>query len=281
LALLLPSAATVSYAELEGLPIDYQGGVPPHTWGYLDENTYEDPSVSVKITYGRFEGTDWTSVLIKVATPAQVRTLLAGKYGSTQEARGAALAKRVNAVLAVGGDFFCYHNYGYIVRQGNFYRSRPTGAQDVLVIDKNGDFDLLIRPDKAAVDAYEAANKQNVVNAFTFGPALVKDGLPISPLTPGAADATRAQRIALGQAGPLTYRVVYAEGPSDEGSAGLTMPLFARLVASFPDVTDAYNLDGGSSATIVFREEKINGPREQKGRSIGDIIYFASAWKGE
>ena len=55
-----------------------------------------------------------------------------------------------------------------------------------------------------------------------------------------------------------------------------------ELIASFPDVITAYNLDGGSSTTMIFRKEnefwaKINGSSGKK-RQIRDIIYFADAW---
>ena len=97
----------------------------------------------------------------------------------------------------------------------------------------------------------------------------------------GRSELVRAQRIALCQTGPLSYLVVYSEGPNDPDSSGLTILEFAQLVSSFPDVVTAYNLDGGSSATIVFQGQKINGPLSQRSRSIGDIIYFASAYVGE
>lgn len=281
LLVLLPGPGIVSYAQMIELPINETGGQPPLAEGYAGNTAYSDPSISVQIEQGRFDHTNWTTVAIQIANPSQLRTLKAGPYGSTQEAQGAALAKRVQSVLAIGGDFFIYHNNGYIVRQGQFYRMRPNGAQDVLIIDAQGDLDVLIRPDLAAIQAYEAKRKDQIINAFTFGPALMQDGQIIADLPQGKSETVRAQRIALCQTGPLSYRVVYCEGPSDEGSKGLTILEFQQLVASFPDVLTAYNLDGGSSATIVFQNAKINGPLMQRGRSIGDIIYFASAWQPE
>lgn len=278
---LLPSPAIVSYAEVVPLPMDESGGVPPYAWGYEGDSGYTDPSISVSLERGRHEGNNWIAVRISIKDPSQLRTLKAGPYGSSQEARGAALAKRVQSVLAIGGDFFIYHNNGYIVRQGQFYRSRPTGGQDVLIIDNKGDFHVLIRPDAEALASYEAANKGSIVNAFTFGPALIVEGEKTSDGELTRNEKVRAQRIALCQTGELSYLVVYAEGPNDKDSKGLSIPEFRELVAGFPGVITAYNLDGGSSATIVFQEAKINGPLNQRSRSIGDIIYFASAWVEE
>ena len=276
--ILLPAPHIFSLAEVVPLPIDESGGVPPYDWGYTDEGAYRDDSISVNIVNGRFEDSDWTAVSIQIKDPSQLRTLKAGRYGSTQEAPGATLSKRVSAVVAFGGDFFAFHNHGYIVRQGQFYRNKANGKFDVLVIDRKGDFHALLRPDKAAVEEFEKLHKDEVVNAFTFGPVLIKDGQPVPDMTQASTDKVLAQRIAICQTGPLSYLVVYCEGPNDENSKGMSIPQFTRLIATFPNVQTAYNLDGGSSATIVFKNEKINGPRKFRSRPIGDIIYFASAF---
>lgn len=278
LLLLLPSSAIHSYAEILTLPIDETGGIPPYDWGYTSEDSYEDKSISVKINYGRYLDTDWTTVMVQLANPSQLRTHKAGPYGSKQEFQGATLAGRVKSVLAIGGDFFIYHGNGYIVRQNHFYRNKPNGKQDVLIIDKEGNFDILIRPDKKTIKEYETLNKERIVNAFTFGPALMINGLKNEDMNLGKNELCLAQRIALCQTDSLKYLIVYSEGPNDGDSIGLSIPQFTDLIASFPDVITAYNLDGGSSATIVFKGEKINGPQSQRSRSIGDIIYFASAF---
>ena len=279
LLILVPSGAIHSYAELLTLPMDESGGVIPHDWAYTGNTAYVEPSLSVLIQQGRYLDTNWTSVNIKAVNPTQVRTLKAGPYGSTREAKGATLAARVNAVLAIGGDFFTYHNYGYIVRQGQFYRKKPTGKQDVLVIDDKGDLHVLLKADREMIEAFETAHRDGIVNAFTFGPALMDKGHPVPLAADTKSDIVKAQRIAICQTGELEYLVVYCEGPNDVNSKGLSILQFQELVASFPGVVTAYNLDGGSSATIVFQGEKINGPRSQRSRSIGDIIYFASVYK--
>jgi exopolysaccharide biosynthesis protein len=44
-----------------------------------------------------------------------------------------------------------------------------------------------------------------------------------------------------------------------------------------PDIEVAYNLDGGDSAVLVFRNQKVNDPDNENERPLADIIYFASA----
>ena len=40
---------------------------------------------------------------------------------------------------------------------------------------------------------------------------------------------------------------------------------------------NAYNLDGGGSTTMLMNDQKINGQKALKFRSVGDILYFATA----
>ena len=72
--------------------------------------------------------------------------------------------------------------------------------------------------------------------------------------------------------------------PEIEKAIGELRARIALLEKEFPDVITAYNLDGGSSSTLVFRKgsekwAKINCPKSGKKRGLRDIIYFASAWK--
>ena len=81
----------------------------------------------------------------------------------------------------------------------------------------------------------------------------------------------------IAQVGELEYLCICAEGPEDKGSKGLVLEQFAELVASF-GVQNAYNLDGGSSATMVFQGDKINSPNNPKRRPLCDMLYFSSAY---
>ena len=133
-------------------------------------------------------------------------------------------------------------------------------------------------PTEEECEAYEDIT----VNAFNFGPGLVIDGEMVTEFTDGQLNGKgskkQAQRICLAQTGPLEYLIVYTEGPENKDSKGLTIAQFAEFVYSFGNIQNAYNLDGGSSSTIVFNGAKINGLSTGKVRQISDIIYFATAW---
>ena len=89
----------------------------------------------------------------------------------------------------------------------------------------------------------------------------------------------RAQRICIAQVDTLSYLIVATEGPENKGSVGLTLIEFAELVRDL-GAKQAYNLDGGSSASLVMNYKKINALSTGKKRSVSDAICFVTAVPG-
>jgi len=261
------------------LPIDDSGGFVPDPDGYLSEWVYEDASISVRIVKGRANETDYLVATIKVADPSQIRTAAAGKPNSQETAAGAVIAKRMNAVLAINTDYYSYRPNGYIVRQGVVCRQIPN-TMDILFIDDRGDLHVVEYPTQQKVAEFLASLEEDgrrVVNSFEFGPLLVRDGKKVEEIhyfDIGTVKPT--QRMGIAQIGPLEYLCVSTEGPEDPGSVGFTVEQFAELMESL-GAEIAYNMDGGSSNTLVFNNMKINSPKNRKIRSIPDILYFATA----
>lgn len=273
-------------------PLDEQAqNIPPHEDNYKFDDThdyavaYEDPTLKITLTDGRYMDTTWTAARIKIKYPTQLRTMMSAKYGNNSTQLASVLAKRANAVLAINGDWFmARNNIGSVIRQGKKYRERCNGDWDILGIDDQGDLHIIKKARNEDIQNF----KGELINTFTFGPALIIDGKPISQedidnneMGPNHG----SQRMAIGQIGKLEYICVCCEGPEDPGSTGLTVKQFADLIASFGDVKTAYNLDGGSSSTMVFKTkespwEKINAPQNPKKRLVGDIIYFTTAFEG-
>lgn len=152
-----------------------------------------------------------------MASPTQLRTELNKPYPSKSTAKASVIAKRVNAVLAINGDYFVYHNQGFIVRNGEVLREKFNEDYDTLIIDDKGDFTIIPSTTEEEIRAFTG----NIVQAFTFGPGLVIDGVkttefPLKANTPNK----ETQRIAIAQMGPLSYLVVTTEGPENPGSTG-------------------------------------------------------------
>ena len=253
------------------LPIDDSPGLYAPDSAYLPDNKgYEDESLKVRIETDRAYDTDIMLAYVQIADPSQMRTTMAGRYGTTKVASPGILAKRVNAVLAINGDFFNYRNTGYLVRQGVLLRDNPSEKFDLLIIDENGDFVMIEEPTAEKIAAY----KGTIVNSFNFGPALVREGERVLPIRITDISARKkAQRVAACQLGPLSYLFITTCGPENRGSKGLTLEEFSEYVGSLQGIRTAYNLDGGSSSAIVLHGVKIN---TKKVRELCDMIYFST-----
>lgn len=265
-------------AEVVQLPIDETGGMPPLASGYSGDLAYEDPTIKVSIELGREENCDYWIADIQITDPAQLRTAAADGFSSTMAMDGQKLARRVNAVLAIDGDYFCYTGSGYILRQGQLYLNKLNGDRDVLLVDELGNFHGRHLAEDGSITGSVRGRK--IINAFYFGPLLVENG-EVCPDVTGQDMAAREkrQRMCIAQVGELHYKAICCAAPA-RGSAGMTLEQFAAFVAR-QDVLIAYNLDGGDSTMMIFQNRKINDVKNNSTRDICDIIYFASAWKAE
>lgn len=270
---LFSCGAAAAQTAYEPIALEETKGRMPRSESYLpDTGGYEDGSLSVRIETLRAYETNILVARVKITDPSQLRTAMAGRYGTTGTVLPDKLAQRAHAVLAINGDFFNFNSVGYLVRQGRLYRDKTNESLDVLIIDENADFHILIDPKPAQTHGFEGT----VVNSFNFGPALVKDGEIVHTtkrLNVGLEKET--QRMGIGQTGSLEYICVAAEGPEQKGSDGLTIPEFAQLMKDLGAV-QAYNLDGGSSSAMMLGGEKINARSTKKMRSICDILYFST-----
>jgi exopolysaccharide biosynthesis protein len=292
MAFLIPSGAvTAEGTSYPPLPMDDNGGPAPNEANYLSDSSYADPTIAVSIRAGHAYDTDYLVAHITISNPTQLRTASASGFSRKGGYVGTYIAKRVKSVLAVNGDYFTYRTGGYIVRQGKRYRNMPQG-QDLLLIDSNGNLHGLHSARVEDVDAFYAALPAGVEiwNTLSFGPILVENGVPAitgeldsnEPRFYNMGAMAKAQRVCIGQLGPLEYFIVSTEGPEDAQGSGMTATQFAEVVSlagyelSANGAIIAYNLDGGSSNTLVFYKKKINSPDNPKSRDINDIVYFAT-----
>ncbi len=231
---------------------------------------------------------------VKIADPSQLRTYCMGKTGQMKVSKQAA---RVNAVVAGGGEHFGSQEGGYIVRMGAVQqgRKRPYDSRDLLCIDENGDFHIILRKIDPARSGRGTPYNQDfteelralkeahtLVNVFDFGPALVVDG-EIQPIP--ANDHCNMHRYnprcAIGQTGPLEYILVVVDTVTHhvrnnrEGVVGEELAQFMLEQGCL----QAYNLDGGNSAMMVFHGAAYSDKTVQEERIVSDIIYISTGVK--
>lgn len=271
---LLPMARAevVPPAAVTPLPIDYSPGFMPDP-GKFTQDGYQDDSITVSLEVRETDGVTWRIVEVIIAHPSQLRTVI-----SKRDARISDMAARQNAVVAINGDFYVNDpdKKTYEYRMGEKLRARYNAKKDMLIIDDNADFHLFVQSPKAEVEAFLAAGHQ-IVNAFTFGPALVKDGSLLTTDKKYSYNPNgREPRMAIGQMAELHYVLVLAEGRTGS-SSGVTHQELADFMYDI-GCWQAYNLDGGNSATIVFNGGYFQSGRSQNNeRSQSDAIYFATA----
>ena len=268
------------------LPIDFSPGMPLNEKYFTSELEYEDPTIKVVITRRSVENRyDYWIAEIQIMDASQLRTASADGFDSDALAPPTKMAQRMNAVLAIDGDYFSYKGHDFVIRQGIVYLNHLNANRDILVIDEDGDFHGFLAPDRGEIGS--TVNGKKIINAFSFGPLLVNNGeIRLGGYSIAMADDKPSQRMAIAQVGPLHYRVICV-GPYNGDSnrvKGLTLNEFRELVAGMPDIQVAYNLDGGDSTFLIMNGKKINYVENVNARDgirndgIADIIYFASAW---
>ncbi|MDD2562424.1 MAG: phosphodiester glycosidase family protein [Eubacteriales bacterium] len=270
---LIPSA---SAQEDTALPIDFSPGPAPDPAGFTD-TSYEDDSIVVRLETIQQEGVVWRLARVDITHPSQLRTAAAGSLTSRRTKLISTMAREQNAVIAINANYFADQpdKKSFEYRMGERVRAKYNRIKDLLITDENGDFHLFVRSDKSEVQAFLNAG-HTIVNAFTFGPALVKDGMLLTlDEKYGYNPHGDEPRMAIGQVAPLSYVLVLAEGRSAE-SKGVTHTELANFMFDL-GCMQAFNLDGGNSATMVF-----NGGYYQSNRSASnertqsDLIYFAT-----
>ena len=284
-AVFLPSAQAEK--EFRPLPVDLSGGAPIDAVYSNKLLVYEDPTIRVE----RFPAThdpatmiQYYAVDVQIKDPSQLRTASADpeSFTSSRLVQPEVIAKRMNAVFALDGDYCTddsVENKKYIMRQGIIFRDTVETKLDMLLIDEEGDLHIIPGgPELETMDKTQI-NGKAVWNVLQFGPGLVIDGKPVDDEyildenhSPKFAEpAGGALRMCFIQVGKLHYMAICPRYHTN-------LHQLRELVLSVaPDCINAYVLDGGGSAQLVFLGKTINLGKVDK-RKLSDIIYFASAW---
>ncbi len=181
------------------------------------------------------------------------------------------MAAREHALAAINGDYcgFIWGGEYLVLRNGVFFYSNPTRAVCVLYYD--GSMRTFWKPFNQVSDDFdlEQAMADGAWQIWSFGPALLDDeGQPntlyFDPARP---------RTMLGYYEPGHYAFITVDGRT-QTNAGVTLDELAELAASL-GLTQAFNLDGGQSSTMVFGDRLVSIGSPNEGlREISDMIYI-------
>ncbi|MBR6029538.1 MAG: phosphodiester glycosidase family protein [Clostridia bacterium] len=285
-ALLCSSALAELGGEVSYTPLPWDAEKSPYApkqENYLpDLAGYSDSTIDIRVEHRVLEDVPIIVCYIKLADASQIRTGTMGKFPSKAVRNVHRQTRQLNAVAAINGDWFINHTEGIVYRNGEQLRFRPNKNRDTLIIDQRGDLHILAptpaegNRDQQAQwwENYCAENDIVPIHTFCFGPGLVVNG-EINPNINvdkvGNKPTYRNKRMAIGQDGPLSYVIICCNGPADNPTSGVTLRPVAELFIEL-GCSNAYNLDGGGSATLVLDDKTLLS----RVREVADFIWFAT-----
>lgn len=122
LGLMLLFSCSIASASITPLPLDSDVG-GAHPWKKEnrlgeDKLEYKDESIHVKVEKFRHNGLRYIVAYVDIVDPSQIRTAASyGTYDDHRYVKTQIIAKSVNSIVCVNGDFFKYNDFGYLVRQ--------------------------------------------------------------------------------------------------------------------------------------------------------------------
>ena len=240
----------------------------------ITDISYQDANIQISIETIRAYDTDIYIADVVVSNVAYLKTALAqNTFGTNVKDTTSTIAAEHEAILAINGDYYGFRNTGFVIRNGVLYRTAArSGSNDALVVQADGSFEIV---DESRSDA-QALYDAGALQVFSFGPGLIENG-EIAVTSDSEVSKSRSSnpRTAIGMIDPLHYIFVVSDGRTSQ-SAGLSLLELAEIMQSY-GATEAYNLDGGGSSTMVFNGEVVNNPTDGRSngeRRVSDIIYI-------
>lgn len=239
------------------------------------DTSYKDDNISVNIETLRKSDTTVYVADIQVSSSEYLKTALAqNTYGTNITDTTSSIASTNNAIFAINGDYYGANETGYVIKNGVLYRdtTRSSDYED-LVQYSDGTFGVISEEEQTAQELLDSG----VINTFTFGPTLVKDGeIAVSTSDEVGRAMSDNPRTAIGIIDENHYIIIVSDGRTDE-SSGLTLYEMAELMQSY-GVKLAYNLDGGGSSTMYLNGKVVNNPTTNgntiQERAVSDIVYI-------
>ena len=203
------------------------------------------------------------------------RTQFARGEFATGSEEGDVLAKRENAIFAVNGSY----NQGLSMRAGTQYRglrqNKGWNSCAACFIYRDG----TMKTFKLGEESFNVKTEieKGAVHGWQFGPVIIRNS-EIDPQATKYSLGFKARNM-LGYYEPGHYVIVTCDCRGDDAQ-GMDATMMANLMKSL-NVKEAFNLDGGTSAVMVFMGQVINHPTLRnddgtmvEGRPIVDMLLF-------
>ena len=238
-----------------------------------NDSTYSDDNMTITLKEYYENDTKIYVADVWINDSSLLRTAFAkSSYGKNLTEKTSVVAERVNAILAINGDYYGVQEKGYVLKNGVIYRNTAVNNKEDLVIYENGSFEIINESD---ISLEELLSK-GAYNVLSFGPALVENSAVSVTKNQEVGKAMVSNpRTSIGIISKNHYVFVVSDGRTSD-SVGLSLYELAEFMKEL-GCTIAYNLDGGGSSTMYFNGNLVNNPTTNGNRiserSISDIVY--------
>jgi len=272
------STVESSASDAAAAAAEEEAAIDPVTY---DNWNYRSADISISITeYSSGNGNDALTYFVADVVLADA-TQLASAFAENQFGRNiiaytSDIAEENDAIFAVNGDYYGFRDDGIIIRNGVIYRDEPARVGLAFFLD--GSMQVY---DETQTSAEELL-AQGVWNTLSFGPALLDDYQVVENLSTVEIDTNfgnhpiqgNQPRTGIGIIDENHFVFVVVAGRSKGYSTGMSLSEFAELFRQL-GCSEAYNLDGGGSATMYFMGRVVNNPLgRHKERGTSDILYI-------
>lgn len=237
--------------------------------------SHADDNIIIRLYKFRYLDTNVYAADVRLTSAEYFKKAFAkNKFGKNIRQTTSKIATDNNAILAINGDYYGADDAGYVIKNGEVYRTsvRKDYKNEDLVVYRDGTFGIINEKQISA----EQLLSDGVYQLFAFGPTLIKDGdISVGEKDEVGVAMTSNPRCALGYIDTLHYVFLVSDGRTDE-SEGLSLHSLATVMKNL-GCTIAYNLDGGGSATMWFKGEVVNFPTTHgyyDERNVSDIVYI-------
>lgn len=178
------------------------------------------------------------------------------------------MAEDNNAIFAINADYASHYDEGIVIKNGQILRS-SISDREAVALYYDGTVDTFSESNTSASELLNAGAWQ----VWSFGPILLEDSIIVSSTNDGVSrNEVDNPRSAFGIVSENHYMFVTIDGRSND-SDGVDIEELADIMLEI-GCTEAYNFDGGGSATMWFDGEVINNPSSGDEREVGDCVYI-------
>lgn len=237
------------------------------------QGNYRSENVSITISSGRADRSNYHLADICVQNIANfVTTFSSGAFRGKTESVFAMFDATPGAIVGMNGDFYSYHLFGPVVRNGETFVDNVNKDWDIAVLLSTGE--LITYPNNT-LKTDELAG-MSVYQTWVFGPALLDENGHAKTKFRSQVQAKNPRSV-LGYYEPGHYAFLTVDGRARE-SEGMSMTELSALCESL-GFTSAYNMDGGQSSVLLAQSGAINVPY-RGGRSVSDILAIRELPEG-